>query len=412
MIDKNNIVKSIYQAKNIIKKQLIIILIFYASMSFLTVFHGKKVYGMEENKIKSPNNETDSGINIKELVTLDDFNFDEIQQVIDDGDYREINFRELIKNVMEGKSGTILVSSVEKNSKRILSDLSSLKMINIYIAIIIVFAGIANNFTAIYGKNDVNDISFYIFYTALIGMLIRYYSITSEMAEKVMETIINFMNALVPTFFLSVGITNQTSAIGFYKIAIMIIYFVENAFERIIIPAMKFYVLLIFSNEIGRENLLTNAINMLKSAIVMANKYLLGMVFGINIIHGMIMPGIDIMKSSITRKLTSIIPMVGDGRDYILNLFFNSAIIIKNSIGVSSIIILALLCLAPIIKMSLSVFMLKICAAVMQPVADKKLINCISKTSDALALLLKSVVTIIIIFIITIAIVCYVTNRW
>ncbi|MBE5958055.1 MAG: hypothetical protein E7254_04225 [Lachnospiraceae bacterium] len=346
------------------------------------------------------------------IISEEDFDFKEVQRVIDDSGYRDLSFYEVIKSIMNGKSDNIIGTTIKKKVNDLTIETKVQKKMITSLVLIIILSGIMTNFTSILTKDYSDGLAYLIFYIALMGVLISYFLSAFEIADEVMNTIINFMTALIPTFFLSVGIVNQTGAIGFYKIIVCVIYFVELIFLKVIMPLIKIYIMLVFSNEIGRENALSNSIDLFKKCIVSLNKYLLGIVFGINILQGLVVPDIEIMKNGMVKKLTTALPVVGDGKEYILSLFVNSAMLIKNSIGLGAIIILLIICIFPIIKIAISYIMLRLCCAVMQPVAQSGMVKCIVKISDAIMLLLKSVVTILIMFVITIAIVCYSTNRW
>ena len=87
-----------------------------------------------------------------------------------------------------------------------------------------------------------------------------------------------------------------------------------------------------------------------------------------------------------------------------------SGALIKNGIGTVALIFLLLLCLVPILKLGIVAIMYQGAAAVVQPAADKRIVACISAVASGTKLLLKLVLYTLILFVVTVAIVCAASN--
>ena len=88
-----------------------------------------------------------------------------------------------------------------------------------------------------------------------------------------------------------------------------------------------------------------------------------------------------------------------------------SAVVIKNSIGVILLILLLVLCAAPIFQIFSVAFILKGAAAFMGIVGNKRITSCVDRTGDICMLLLRTTATAILLFMITLAVVATATNR-
>ena len=87
-----------------------------------------------------------------------------------------------------------------------------------------------------------------------------------------------------------------------------------------------------------------------------------------------------------------------------------SGALIKNAIGTAALIFLILLCLVPLLKLGIISFLYQGAAAVVQPAADKRIVACISAVGNGTRLLLKLVLYTVILFLVTVAIVCAASN--
>ncbi len=86
-----------------------------------------------------------------------------------------------------------------------------------------------------------------------------------------------------------------------------------------------------------------------------------------------------------------------------------SGALIKNAIGTAELIFLILLCLVQVLKLGIISFLYQ-GAAVVQPAADKRIVACISAVGNGTRLLLKMVLYTVILFLVTVALVCAASN--
>ena len=94
-----------------------------------------------------------------------------------------------------------------------------------------------------------------------------------------------------------------------------------------------------------------------------------------------------------------------------MELVLGSAVLIKNSIGIYITLVLLFICLVPIVKIALLAGVVKLSAALISIVSDKRMTNCANRAGNGNFLLLKLAVASIGIFIIQIAIIAVATNR-
>lgn len=111
------------------------------------------------------------------------------------------------------------------------------------------------------------------------------------------------------------------------------------------------------------------------------------------------------MKKSALQRIVSAIPGVGNAADGAVELVLGSALVIKNSIGVVLLILILVLCAAPLLKIGLIAGVLKCAAAFMGIVSDKRITTCVNRAGDGGLLLLKTAGTAILLFLISIAVV-------
>lgn len=184
----------------------------------------------------------------------------------------------------------------------------------------------------------------------------------------------------------------------------------EWVFLRIVLPLIEVYVILMLVNHISKEDYLSKLAGLLKTAVEWIMKTMLGLVIGMNLIQGMILPLVDTVKTSAVRKVISVIPGIGSGADAVTEVVLGSGILIKNGIGVAALVILVILCAMPVLKLTVLSLLYHGAAAVVQPVSDKRITESVSGVADGVMMLLKVIFHVALLFIITVAVVCVSTN--
>ena len=126
---------------------------------------------------------------------------------------------------------------------------------------------------------------------------------------------------------------------------------------------------------------------------------------GFNTIQGILSPVIDALKSTAFSRAVRAVPGIGSVAGSVTDVLLGSAVLIKNGIGAAALVVIALLCLAPILKLGLLTLILELAAALIQPVSDKRMTGCAAGVGRSIRLLLQAAFTSAVLFVITIVVV-------
>lgn len=289
---------------------------------------------------------------------------------------------------------------------------ASLKQVLIWILVLGIVAALLSHFMEIFDNHQIADIGFYFTYLLMIVILMKCFMEASSVAVSAMESIVEFIQVFIPAYYLSIGVAqgSLTASAG-YQILILIIYIVENVLLKLVLPLIYSYVLLSVINGLWIEERLTLLVDGVEKGIRFLLKILLGMVTGVSALQSMITPAIDSVKSGTLQKAIGAIPGVGDAADGVMETVVGSAVIIKNSLGIVLLIILLGLAAAPLLQILITAGLIKAAAALLGIVSDKRITACTNKVGSGSELLFKTVGTAVLLFLITISIAAYTTNR-
>ena len=252
---------------------------------------------------------------------------------------------------------------------------------------------------------------FFITYLLAFAVLASSFFDSVAIAGQVLEKQILFMRALLPAYFAAVVWSGAgVASAAWYEILLFLIGGVQWIYGSLLVPLVRIYILLVLAGHMAKEDMLSKLTDLLKTVIQWGTRSLITLVLGFQLIQGMVLPYADAVKTAGVQKLLQAIPGIGAGAGAVTKLILGSSVLIKNTMGAAAVAVLVLLTLVPVVKLVVLLFLYRGVAAVLEPVADKRLVSCISGVADAQRLILGIVISSLLLFVITIALICLGTN--
>ncbi len=287
----------------------------------------------------------------------------------------------------------------------------SLKRIVIEFVVLAVLAGIFNAFTESFGSKEVSRMGYLMICVLLFSSLITIFLEMMQIAKDVVNAIIVVMNSAIPIYYMAViSSGNNLTGYAYYRISILVIYIVEQFILHIVLPFVSCYMILTFGNALWLEKKLSFLTDFMRKAIGFALKTIVGIVSGISFLQSMVSPSLDGIKNETLQKTMTAIPGIGKLAEGMTELTLGSLVLIKNSVGVCIFFILIMTALIPVMKLFIMSVLLKGCGAVMALITEKDFAEPLLQVAEGVSLLLKIVLTVLLLFVISMAIVMFTTN--
>lgn len=317
-----------------------------------------------------------------------------------------ISLNTLLGILMDGDIMGAFTYLIQGGMEGIAAQFGGLKNLLVWLLILGVVSALLTHFAEIFDRHQIADLSFYYVYLLFSVVLLKCFAQVVEIGKGAIEGIVLFVRLLMPTYLVAVGAATGTTTVNAYsQLLVLIIYGVENILLGCVIPLIYCFMLLTIVNSIWVEEKLTLIIELIEKAVGWILKAALGVVTGVSVFQSVLTPVIDSAKKTALQKTISVIPGIGNAADGVVELVTGSAMVIKNSIGIILLILLLILCAAPLMKIFLTVLLLKGVAAFMGVVSDKRITGCANRVGNAIMLLLQTVGTAMLLFLITIAVV-------
>ena len=260
-------------------------------------------------------------------------------------------------------------------------------------------------------SRQIAQTGFYVVYILLITACLYTFQQTVVSVSESLENLNVFMRVLGPAYFMSMAVaTGSTSSIAFYSLVLFLIYLVELLILNVMLPLIHVYLMIRVLNFLSDEEYLSKLAELLDTVIAWSLKTMLACVTGISLVQGVLSPAVDTVKRSAFTKGAEMIPGIGDVLGGVTEVILGTAVLIKNGIGMAGVLIVAGICLIPILNMGALTLMYKGLAALIQPISDKRIVEAISSVGDGYHMLLRVVFTTGVLFLITIGVAAAATS--
>lgn len=338
---------------------------------------------------------------------LKEFDFGEINAVLDDIFPEEkLDFGDLVKELTGGNIKGAVQMGADLFKDKLFYEIHYNKDSMVHILLIAVIAAVFTNFSSVFQNQQISETGFYILYILLMTICISSFQVITQSVTDSLNVLLTFMKILGPVYFLGVAFAaGSVSAVAFYNLVLLLIFLVELLILNFLIPLIHVEIMIHILNNLSQEDYLSKLGELLHTVISWTLKTMLACVIGMNVIQGLLSPAIDSLKHSVVTRSAEAIPGIGDALGGVAEVVLGTAVLIKNGIGVAGAVICVVICLIPIIQIAVMTLMYKLAAALIQPVSDKRIVGCISSMGDGCQLVLRTVFTTGVLFLLTIAVV-------
>lgn len=331
----------------------------------------------------------------------------EIKQVIPDFDVEK-----LTKDLTKGK----LELNVKSIFQRVLGFFMEEVYLNVKIMVqlivLTIICGILTNLQSSFVKEGVGEVAFFACYIFLVGVMIKSFMNAVYIGRDVIDNMVIFMQSMVPiliTLLISTG--NITSATIFQPAILFSVQIISAAVKNFLIPIVFFTTALSIVNNISDKFHISQMVAFLKQV----NKWGLGILLtafvGVMTVQGFASSVVDGVASKTAKyAVGNFIPVVGGILSDAVDTVISCSLLLKNALGIVGLITVILICLVPVIKIIALIAVYRFTAAVIEPVSDKRIVQCISELGNSLTMIFAMVLTVAVMFLLFITIVIGVGN--
>lgn len=273
--------------------------------------------------------------------------------------------------------------------------------------VICIISSLINNLNTSMGEREVNNIAFFACYGLSVIVLTKVFLIGVSETRIVIKEISDIMAAIFPVLLtLLAGSGGFTQAVVLDPVIIMVINLSTRVIVDIILPIILMVFALQFVNNITTEYKISKLTKLLKSSVMYVNGIVMTIFITVLTMRGIASKTFDEVALQTAKfAVDNFVPIVGGALSDAVTTVGNYSLILKNAVSSLGLVVLIAVMLFPIIKIFILAITSKILAAIVEPIADKRLVSSINSSGDALILLASCVILVSVMFFILISII-------
>ena len=324
--------------------------------------------------------------------------------------FEDVSITDMFNEAVQGKINN---QTIYKKVLKLLGQevTSSLKVL-ISILVIIVIHGILKSITDGLENNNVSQIIYFVQYILIVTLIMSNFTEIIKLVQEAANNLVGFINVLIPLLLTLMVYTGSiTTGTVLEPIILFISNFTGNIIANVLIPVVLIIVVFSIISKISERIQIEKISKFLKLSVVWFLGIVLTVFVGVVSLEGTLSSSVDgITAKTAKAAVSSVIPVVGKVLGDVVDSVLGCGVILKNAVGFIGVIVIIGICIMPIIKIGTLSIIYSLASAVVQPVADEKIVKLLDEMSGVFKLLLAILCSLSVILIIGITMVVKISN--
>lgn len=324
--------------------------------------------------------------------------------------FEDINISDMINSAISGNvdNNTIFKKVIHLLGKEVSSTLKTL----VGILVIVLIHSIIKSVTDNLQSSNISQIIYYVQYILIVTLVMNNFSGILSTISDTINNLVGFMNSLVPLLISLMLYTGSITTSGLLEpILLFIIEFIGNIIVTLILPIVSLITALVIISKLSDRVQINKLAGFMKSSIIWFLGIILTIFVGVLSLEGTLTSSIDgITAKTAKAAVSSLIPVVGKILGDTVDSVLGCGLILKNAIGIVGVIVIIGICILPVIKLATLSIMYSIASAIIEPLADSKIVKLLNEMSGIFKLLLAILCSVSVLLIIGTTLVIKISN--
>lgn len=327
------------------------------------------------------------------------------------GDFFEnIDLKDMFNDAVQGKinNQTIYKKIIKIFGQEVSSSLKTL----ISILVIIVIHGILKSITDSLDNSNVSQIIYFVQYILIVTLIMSNFTGIIKLVKETASNLVGFINVLIPLLLtLMIYTGNVATSALIEPIILFICNFTGNIIADVLIPIVLIIVVFLIISKVSEKIQIEKIAKFLKSSVIWFLGIFLTIFVGVVSLEGTLSSSVDgITAKTAKAAVSSVIPVVGKILGDVVDSVLGCGVVLKNAVGIVGVVAIIGICIIPIIKIATLSIIYSLASAVVQPIADEKIVKLLDEMSGVFKLLLAILCSLSVILIIGITMVVKISN--
>lgn len=265
--------------------------------------------------------------------------------------------------------------------------------------------GIISNLQSSFNAKSAAETAFFAFYTVYAGILTVCVYNCLESARQTVEAQSAFLQAATPTYIgMMIAGGSVLKSAAAKPVILYFISLISIAVKDFFIPfSFMIFVLSVINNLSGKMQI-TKLVSLLRLIVTKSLTALMTVFVTLLTLSGMSAQSADTLSVRAAKYAAqNFVPVVGNVLSSTIDTVYASAAVLRSALGVAGIVTVVLFCAYPVLKFGALIFLYKLAAAIIEPLADKRISNAVNEAANGISLLFSLLVCVAVVFSLSIA---------
>ncbi len=308
----------------------------------------------------------------------------------------EMNFRDMVASLVKGeldwKPIDIFKNILSQLFKEVVANFDLLGKL----VILAVICAVLHNLISSFENSTTGQLTYSITYLILITIAIGSFALAVNAGREVVDTLVTFMQALLPILLtLLVAVGGVTSAAILSPVILTTLGVFGTIIKNIVLPLLFFVAILGIVSNLTDRFKVSNLADLLKWAAMGLMGFFSTIFLGVMAIQG-VAGAVGDSVTFKTAKFTvgAFVPVVGGMLSDALAAVVSSSLLIKNAVGIAGVAVIGMVMVVPLLKIVTLAFIYKLAGALIQPISDGQMVDCLNSLGNSLLLIFAALATV------------------
>ncbi len=321
-------------------------------------------------------------------------------------------FNETVDTLMDGSLELSPASAANKFIGIFTAEARESGKLVLTLLLLSVTSAVVNVLSSSFGEKTSSEAAFFACFTLMSGLSLQCFMTALDYGAGVIETMTDFITKFSPAFMLMLAACGApASAAAFRPVMSGAVYIISVLIENALIPLTTFGAVLGVAGNISDKVQISNFCRVVRSVTKWLMAAVITLFTGISAIYGFSAPALDAMSAKAVKfAVGSLVPVVGSFLSDTLETVISGTRLMKSSVGTAGLIVLISACVLPVIKIGIIQLVLRLAAAVAEPVTDPRISKMLWEVSEAVTSVFGIVIMTAVLFLINISLIMIFTS--
>ncbi|MCX7951169.1 MAG: stage III sporulation protein AE [Clostridiales bacterium] len=320
----------------------------------------------------------------------------------------QFSFKELVNEYKVSHSLTKTLKSMWEGSKKyIFKEVIGSSRLLVELLLLGILCALLQNMQSSFSSSSVNKIAYYACYLVMVVVIIKSFTVIVDLSRDTIDKMIQFVNSLMPSLMILIAsVGGFASATMLDPLIMFVTKFFSDIIKDLILPMTFLIVALNIVDNLSDEIKISKLVKLLEQITLWTIGFIMTIFVAFITIRSSTSASIDQVTLKTTKFMVdSFIPIVGKTLSDAVSTVAGYSLLLKDAVSVVGLVVMVSIILFPLIKLIIIAVIYKFVGAIMEPIVDKKIVECLSSVGGAISILFASILSVAVMFFIIITII-------